>query len=519
MNKRFNTTGVCIPKKHYMVNIDNKLNQIKKLVYQGDYFIINRPRQYGKTTTMYLLTRNLISEYLIIKTSFEGIGDDIFKDEKTFSSQILDIFADSLEIVNEEKSQELRLLSKDLDNLKGVSRALSKFIKNSDKEVLLLIDEVDKSSNNQLFLSFLGLLRNKFLLAQEEMDYTFKSVILAGVHDIKNLKLKLRDNDEKKLNSPWNIAVDFKVDMNFSSDEIETMLIEYCNVNNIKMDTNELSKSLYYYTNGYPFLVSRLCKIIDEDILLEKREWSTEDIVKSVKLILKESNTLFDDLIKNLENNEVLSNYIFDIVFNGSDKLFNIHNPLIGQGHLYGVLQDSNGMVKISNRIFEQVIYNYFISKLENNINKMTTYNFRANFINTDGSLDMEKILLKFQQFIKEQYSNIDEKFIEREGRLLFLAFIKPIINGVGFDFKEVQIAEEKRLDVVITYNQFKYIIELKIWYGQSYHKKGLNQLADYINNQGLDKGYLIIYNFNQGKEYKQNKIYIKEKEIFEVYV
>ena len=44
-----------------------------------------------------------------------------------------------------------------------------------------------------------------------------------------------------------------------------------------------------------------------------------------------------------------------------------------------------------------------------------------------------------------------------------------------GFDFKEVQISEEKRLDVVITYLKEKYLVELKIWRGEEYHKKGLD--------------------------------------------
>jgi len=50
----------------------------------------------------------------------------------------------------------------------------------------------------------------------------------------------------------------------------------------------------------------------------------------------------------------------------------------------------------------------------------------------------VEKILQRFKQFMKEQYSSKDQEFIEHHGRLLFLAFIKPIINGRGFDFKEV---------------------------------------------------------------------------------
>ena len=46
--KEFNTTGLCNPKKHYMVDISDKLENIKKLVEKEKYFIINRPRQYGK---------------------------------------------------------------------------------------------------------------------------------------------------------------------------------------------------------------------------------------------------------------------------------------------------------------------------------------------------------------------------------------------------------------------------------------------------------------------------------------
>lgn len=395
MSKKFNSTGVCIPKKHYMVNIDNKLNAIEKLVDEDDYFIINRPRQYGKTTTMYLLEENLKDRYLVISTSFEGIGDNIFKEEESFSKEILDLFADSLEFINKIKSEELRALGKGLKNLKDVSRAITKFVKDSDKEVVLLIDEVDKSSNNQLFLSFLGMLRNKYLNANLGKDYTFKSVILAGVHDIKNLKIKVRDIDEKKMNSPWNIAVDFKVDMSFNAYEIKSMLDEYSLLNKVAMDTLSLSKSLYYYTEGYPFLVSKLCKIIDEELLKNKVPWELDNIITAIKIVLKENNTLFDDLIKNLENNIELNNYVFDIVFNGADKLFNIDNYIINIGVLYGIFKEENGLVKISNRIFEQRIYNYFISKLENNINNMTTYNFRENFINEDGSLDMEKILIK----------------------------------------------------------------------------------------------------------------------------
>ena len=453
--KEFNTTGLCNPKKHYMVDISNKLDDIKKLVEKEKYFIINRPRQYGKTTILLALENNLKDEYLFISISFEGIGNVVFSTEREFCRKFIELIEINLEYYNENLNKKLLDLSKNIDDFVSLSRTISSFIKEIDKEVILIIDEVDKSSDNQIFLDFLGMLRNKYLDREKGRGVTFKSVILAGVYDIKNLKLKLRPDEERKYNSPWNIAVPFNIDMSLSEEGIEGMLKEYKNDKNLNFDTSKIAEFIYFYTSGYPFLVSRICQIIDEVLNVV---WNEETMIKAVKLLLKEKNTLFDDVIKNMENNKDLRDYIFDIVFNGEEKEFNIDNPLIDLGVTFGYFKQEDEKVKISNRLLEQRLYNYFITKLK--IKNVAGYNIKSDFIEENG-LNIEKILLRFQQFMKEQYSSEDSKFIERQGRLIFLAFIKPIINGVGFDFKEVQISEEKRLDVVIVYNNNKYIIEL----------------------------------------------------------
>lgn len=53
----------------------------------------------------------------------------------------------------------------------------------------------------------------------------FHSVILAGVYDIKNLKLKFRSESEHQYNSPWNIATNFNIDI----DTTRKKFIEYFN--------------------------------------------------------------------------------------------------------------------------------------------------------------------------------------------------------------------------------------------------------------------------------------------------
>lgn len=521
MAKKFNTRGTCNPQMHYMVDISGKIEKIRKLVEDGEYFTINRPRQYGKTTTLFLLKKRLTEGgYLVISLSFAGLGDLIFEDERVFSREFLDSMADSISLSGSEELAGYLLKNvKKVESLKELSKVITGFIKKSALKVALMIDEVDKSSNNQLFVSFLGMLREKYLLRNAGEDYTFHSVILAGVHDVKTLKLKIRPDEQKKYNSPWNISADFKVDMSFSAEEIATMLEEYCTDKQISMDIPQTSERLRYYTSGYPFLVSRLCEIIDKDILPEKnaKEWRTEYLEDAFRILLKESNPNFDDLVKNLENNEELYDFAMSIVVDGAQVGYNIHNPLINLGSLYGILREVNGKVAVHNKIYEHILFNYMTSKIELKTN-MSGYNFQNNFI-SGKTLDMEKILLKFQQFMKEQYSSIDEKFIEREGKLLFLAFIKPIINGMGFDFKEVQTSEEKRLDVVITFLNGRYIVELKIWRGQEAHKRGLVQLKDYLDRTGSDKGYLVIFEFIKNKNYSQDRQTVDGKEIFIVKV
>ncbi len=526
MKKQFNTTGVCIPEKHYMVDTSDKISRIMEMIDGGNYFVINRPRQYGKTTTLNRLTGFLktSSIYFPINISFEGISETSFSKEalfiraffiqlkkafKSLGNDDLETFIDKSSIPSEPHMEDLDLWISDLIQVIG-------------KNTVLMIDEVDKSSNNQLFLDFIGMLRHKYLKRDVENEPTFHSVVLAGVHDVKTLKAKIRPDDDTKLNSPWNIAVDFEVDLSFFPDEIATMLKDYAEEQQIKMDISFLADRLYYLTSGYPFLVSLLCKIIDEKILPQNqtKEWTNDDLNKAVQIALNKENTNFDSLIKNLENNGELYEFIFNIIINGSEYLFNLDNPVIHLGRLYGILKEEQGKVRVHNRLYEQRIYNYMSSKLETS-GYATFHNITASYLNHQGQLDIKKIILKFQEFMKEQYSTKDKEFIERNGRLLFLAFIRPIINGRGFDFKEVQISEEKRLDIVITFDNRKFIIELKIWHGEMYHREGIKQLCDYLDRQNETIGYLLIYDLRKesGQLGKNVEIEVAGKSIFTSWV
>lgn len=91
----------------------------------------------------------------------------------------------------------------------------------------------------------------------------FQSVVLACVYDIKNLKLRIRSEQEHQYNSPWNIAAKFDIDMSFTPDDIRGMLEEYAADRALSFDYDAVSGLIYDYTCGYPFLVSAICKNMD----------------------------------------------------------------------------------------------------------------------------------------------------------------------------------------------------------------------------------------------------------------
>jgi hypothetical protein len=512
--KEFNITGTCIPEKHYMVDTSGKIAEILVLIEKGKYFTMNRPRQYGKTTTLYFLEKALTDRYLLISTSFEGLGEEKFKTEENFCSTIFSTLSEGMLHETEEKRDILKSYEIGLKSLESVAKAISQFIKQEKKKVVLFIDEVDKASNHTLFLNFLGMLRNKYLNQNRNNEYTFHSVVLAGVYDIKNLKQKMRPDSESKYNSPWNVAIDFKVDMSFSAEEIGTMLNQWIIDNGQwTMDIPLLSKEIYNYTSGYPFLVSKLCKVIDEDL---DKDWSIDGIHKAINITLKSENTLFDDLIKNLEIYSDLYQVVYAILVDGRKFPFEIYNPLIKLGVTFGIFSEREGSTAISNKVFETLIYNYMISK--KTMQESNLIYDSIDFI-IDNQLNLESVLNKFQEVMHDEYREKDVKFIEREGRLLFLCFLKPIINGNGFYYVEPQTRKDHRMDILITFGKEEYVVELKIWRGPKKEEDAFEQLSGYLDSKRKSKGYLLMFNFNQTKDYKKEWIHYKDKDIYRVEV
>ncbi len=518
MKRRFNITGSCNPERHYMVDTEKRFDAVKDLIDKGEYFTINRARQYGKTTTLNLIWKRMSEQYIVVPLSFEGIDDSAFASHEAFVKMFARQMARKLSSFNKEGDWSTMWSESTLSNLDDLSALITEFCQKAPKPVIVTIDEVDKSSDNQLFLNFLGMLRNKYLERDREgMESTFHSVVLAGVYDIKNLKLKLRPDAERKYNSPWNIAADFNVDMTFHPDEIAQMLQDYENDEHTGMDLKAMGEEIYKYTSGYPYLVSAICKLIDERL---DKEWTAEGVQKAVKIIAKGENvTLLDDLSKNLESIPELRDFLYSMVVNGQEYTYTFVDPMVKLANMFSYIKENQrGKTMIHNLIFEEALFVYFGNKTmrEQGI-RISPY--LLNYVQ-NGKLNMEHVVTRFRDLMHEEYRESTVPFLEKEGRLLFLTFLKSIINGIGFYYVEPQTRDNRRMDLVVTYDKQEFIVELKIWHGDKYEEKGRDQLSGYLATRGMDEGYLVTFDFSKDKQDAEPQwMEWNGKRIFEVVV
>jgi hypothetical protein len=274
------------------------------------------------------------------------------------------------------------------------------------------------------------------------------------------------------------------------------MLAEYEADHATGMDIAAIARGVHEYSGGYPFLVTRLCQLLDEDLA---RDWTPDGVRNAVMLVLGEQNTLFDDMIKNLEQYPELYQFIYELLIVGEKKLNSIDDPVVHRALMFCFLKRlDDKQVVIHNRIFEIRISKYLITKNAREPREKRLTGILKQDVVRDGRFDMELCLRKFAKHYRDIFNADDISFLERHGKMLFLSYIAPLLNGDGFYHIESQLSDLRRMDIVVDYNREQFIIELKIWHGEEAHDAAYEQLASYLRSKGAGCGYLVTFDLRK---------------------
>ncbi len=496
MKRFFNTTGLCSPEKHYMVNPFRAIyDDILRLIEAEQYFLIHAPRQTGKTTFLHSLAHRLNREgkYISVVCSLESAGYPSITVEKANK-----VFVNSLYSMARFMLEE-SLWPPDPKGMEPEESLLKNYISNwcltLPKPLILLLDEVDALYDDVL-ISTLRQLRDGF---QSRPSGFPQSVALVGLRDIREYRLRARaDNPSIGAGSPFNVKAESFFLPVFSLEEVRGLLQQHADDTG-QVFTEEVLQKLYEYSGGQPWLTNALANQIVVKIL--KGDYSraiTPDMVEDAKeRLIAQRQTHLDSLADKIQEERVrriVTNIISggDIQFDGADDNLRYCRDL-------GIIT-AKSPVQFANPIYREIITRIMSAGFQESINQdiaQTSW-----YLNPDGSLNMDKLLDAFVKFYRRHSESWLERFQYKEAghQLLLMAFLQRIINGGGRIEREMAIGNG-RTDLAVFWKDQIIPIELKMHHDKWSQPEGIEQLGRYMDKLGQKQGYFILFEKKSSEE------------------
>ncbi|MFQ5615970.1 MAG: AAA-like domain-containing protein [Anaerolineales bacterium] len=485
----FNTHGPVTEEEHYVVPRARLVAELIAQIQQGKFFTIYAPRQMGKTTLLRRL-RDVLREkpgYLPVTLSFQlfeswPVTRFLAEFGRLMARQIL---AQLQTLVHPRTERITTLMAEHHpSSYEGFWRFFDGLHELApDLQVVLIIDEFDATPQKAIS-SLLQTWREIYLAF--EPPRSLHSVILIGLQNIATLNLGR--------SSPFNIARQMQL-AGFTLAQVRDLLGQYTAESGQPFAPGVIEK-IHEQTGGQPFLVNRTAAILTEKIAPDRSHPITRaNLERALRLLVKESNYNFETVQRHASefHEETLR-----IIFGGLYK-FTLNTPFIKQLHTDGVLRaTSEGYCDIANPIYKRVLIDYLVSPELPIQGEMlaNAHDFHP-YTTTDG-LQMRPILSHFRQFVErrgQEAFQITDTPQEATGQYLLMAYLEAITRrlGEGAVFTEIP-SGQGRLDLIHVHRGQRYVVETKIWYGQKRFDEGIDRLADYLESEGQDTGYYVVF-------------------------
>ncbi len=501
--KTFNTSGLCIPGKHYMIDPLSRLDEVEELIDEELYFTIHAPRQTGKTTYLYALASKLNEEkdYIALVVSFESAGYKSITVEKANEVLIHSIFQAAI-VQLPEKERPPEFVPGKYNNLKDY---LFTWSSSQEKPVVLLVDEIDAIMDDVL-ISILRQLRDGY---QARPTHFPSSVVLVGLRDVREYKAQIREGQESMgTASPFNIKSDSLLLTDFTKEEVDRLLDEHTTETG-QVFPREVKDEIFRLTQGQPWLTNALARQIVAKILKYdfSREITLELLEEAEQKLILRRDTHLDSMVDKLKEKRVKS--IVQAVIRGDNIVFaTIMNDDIAYVRDLGIISRSSPL-KFANPMYAEIIPRILSGPMQDSIPEEIK---PPSFIEKDGKLNTRKILQEFQEFYRRNSEIWLQRYEYRESaqHLLLMAFLQRVVNSGGEIIREMA-AGNGRIDLLVKYGKQEFALELKIYRDNYTLEDGKKQLHRYLDRLGLDEGYLVI--FDPSEKDWDEKLYMKEIE------
>ena len=506
--RRFGTQGPVNLQEHYVVSRTDEIADYIKRVEEGKYIVLFAPRQTGKTTffqdALAAIVADSITEqaadYFPIQLNF-----DVYKNTSVtdFYTNLYHDICEEIEHLFQRRGvtpSEALIQFLEATTLTN-HHAMRRFFRHLDRlltpqKFVLIIDEFDGIPQAALS-DFLHTLRHIYIAGKPRCPH---SVGIIGVKSIAQL------NYDRSI-SPFNIQDEFHLP-NFTLEQVHELLGQYTDEVG-QAFVPEVMASIHKQTAGQPVLVNRFAQILTEELDIPKSEPITmAHFSKAHAQLLHERNTNIEHLTTNIRKNPRFESVLMRIMARDEGVDFNMDGDIISELATYGVIaRGADGMCEIVNPIYLYCILQAFkavVNGLEEEYLPEENSEGFLDYLTPAGQIDMGSLLDNFRDFIARagfKILQVPDTPQESVGRHLLLAYLDQFVKLIGgFMHIEVQTGRG-RMDIIITHNQQKYIVETKIWRGERRYQAGKKQLAAYLKSERIIEGHYIVFDHREEPE------------------
>jgi len=465
--REFNTTGPCNPALHYTVMREALIAEGLEKVRKGRYFTLFAPRQAGKTTYFQLLLEAVRAEnFTPIWISLESL--------KTVTREVF--YRDLNNQLHQELAENGIELTQTITDMVDMVTFFEQLV---TKNLVLVIDEFEGIPDSVL---------NEIMHALRKMYHRQKyhalhSLLLVGVSTIAQLVTSGA--------SPFNVAEELAVSY-FTPSEVNQLIEQYVNESGQKFE-EEVIRAIYENTKGQPGLVCALAAYLVKTVT--NRTVTLDDFLVTLEYFLKSK---YDKNILNIvQKAKEKKDFMYRLLFGNEPIDFSIDITDIAYLHANGVVDNIEGHVGILVPLYSKRIITAFRPMYNG---ERGYYGLSANetfeeYLKGEG-LNIHAILNKYRQYVHRRgFKAFDtEKLKEGAWHYSLDGFINFFIEALeGQTFIEVP-SGAGRTDILIVYKNNRYLIETKVFSNNTLLKKGKGQLAEYLQSEGLDEGYYVVF-------------------------
>lgn len=504
MRPEFNIAGPCDPTKHYMLPPERRLGEILELIRDHKYFTVTGGWQIGKTTCAQWLQDHLnaTGQWRALWVDLETAREqpDLAKAFRTIVGKLLEVCG---RVHPDVPRPEIEPLLK--DPARALVGALSQLAERSDKPWVIFFDEAD-CLVGETTVSFLTQLREGYL-ARSHAPFPV-SIALVGRRQVRDFMLRTEDRHAITwlgTSSPFNVNAEALTLSMFTAADVEELLLQHTEKTGQRFEPDAIAL-VYELSQGHPWLTNAMAdQVVRKDLKDRNLPVTAAHIEAAKETIILERRSHIDSLISRLREDRVRR--VLDPMLAGlrpeNDMLDDDLAYVIG----LGLVRKFRGMIEIANPIYREVL-----PRALTYAQQVTIPNQPAKYVQTDGSLDMGKLMTDWQKFWREDGHLAAEGFGYRESgpHLMLMAFLQRIVNGGGDIQREYGLGR-RALDLVVHWQSTRHAIELKIRRGPRTEADALEQISGYLDSIGLSEGWLVMFDLRKIRWEK--KLYQREVE------